>query len=66
MINNEWVIWGIPKNNNDETILISRIQDESLLTRYLHILNEKYGCTKMRVQKIDGTYPDFAKTINWR
>lgn len=64
MIINEWAIWGIPQGDKDETILVSSIKDESLITGYLNVLHEKHGCTKMRVQKIDDKFPDFKKTIN--
>ena len=60
---NEWVIWGIAQGAEDENILISGIKDESVIDGYLRILNEKYGCKKMRVQKIDNQFPDFKKII---
>ena len=61
---NEWVIWGIPRGANDETILLSKIKDRSLIAGYIKLLNKKYGCRNMRVQHIDGTPPNFITAIN--
>jgi hypothetical protein len=54
----EYVIWGIPKDGHEDTLLLGTIQgkpinDKEEAKRYMKVLAEKHGCTKMRIQEID-------------
>lgn len=67
---NEYVIWGIPKDQTEETLLLAQLEnkpitDKAVAERMLKVLSKKYGCTDLRIQTIDfTTKPDFTKAIN--
>jgi len=65
----EYVIWGIPEGARQETLLLARVNgefitDENEAKSLAHFLEIEKNCTKVRIQTIDGTMPDFAKTVN--
>lgn len=62
---NEYVIWGISPTGTDEQPLFTKASDMGEAEKVKTILETKYGCTKCRIQIIDGTIPDFSKTINF-
>ena len=66
----EYVIWGIPKNESNEVLLITEYQGKKLtdigdaedVKLWLTIHK---GCKDVRIQTIDFSEPvDFTKTIN--
>jgi len=68
----EFVIWGIPKGQNDEAILLSKF-DGKPIVRYelaqnlVTILKDKYECKAVRIQELNLTdnVLDFKHTINF-
>ena len=66
----EYVIWGIPKNENYETLLMEKfegkhITDLNMAKRLKEILETKYECKKVRIQTIDLTGEfDWMKAID--
>lgn len=64
----EYVIWGIPPGQADETILLAEpngtpITSIEAARQYLKQLEAKHGCSKCRIQTLDGTLPNFAAAI---
>lgn len=55
----EYVIWGIsPKHGNEEQLLLEKpegkvITDRAMAEKLAKILEEKYGCKKVRIQELD-------------
>lgn len=63
----EYVVWGVPPGGKDETLLIATpggkpITDKAQAEKYKQFALKK-GATKVRIQTIDGTPPDFRKAI---
>lgn len=59
---NEYVIWGVPNpkdgHGGTEQILVEKpkgqaITDINIANEYVKLLKDKYGCTKVRIQKLD-------------
>ncbi|MDD1420946.1 hypothetical protein MEO40_17770 [Dolichospermum sp. ST_sed1] len=53
----EYVIWGNPANSNEEALLMSKfegkyITDYNLALKLKSVLENKYNCTNVRVQKL--------------
>lgn len=67
----EYVIWGILPGAKDEDVLVTKTPDGNLITRLsvaqmaVKVCIRK-GATKVRIQRIDGSLPDFTGTINTR
>ena len=64
----EFAIWGVPPHQTEEALLIDKphgkvITDRDYAERLVRELEEKHGCTKVRIQELDGTLPDFTKTL---
>jgi len=56
----EYVIWGIPKDGKDETLLLTKFEGETITSREVaerleKILISKHGVTKTRIQEINLT-----------
>ncbi len=54
----EYVIWGIPKGETDEQILLACVKGEAIRDgawagRLASLLETKYGATKTRVQEVN-------------
>ena len=73
-MNKEYIIWGKTNPQEEEKILLTKI-DNNLITdktdadKALKLLEKKYSCTECRIQEIDLSYPNnlnslFTKTIN--
>ena len=65
----EYVIWGLTKNqvanlNLNEQPLYTKAKSMDEARKVMRILEEKHDCHAMRIQIIDGSIPDFTKTIN--
>jgi len=63
---NEYVIWGLTAEQTDklhEQPLYTNATSMDQARKVMRILAEKHKCHAMRVQVIDGTIPDFAKTL---
>ena len=52
----EYAIWGVPPNEENETLLLSRIFSERIPQAKIAFC-KKQGCTKIRVQTIDLSQP---------
>jgi hypothetical protein len=68
-MNKEFVIWGIPKEEEEEVILYTKAKSLEEAKEMLDILQQpKYGCTQTRIQTIDlGVCPSLSfgeKLIN--
>jgi hypothetical protein len=64
----EYVIWGLTAEqvidlDLNEQPLYTKAKSMSEARKVMRILEEKHNCHAMRVQVIDGTMPDFAKTL---
>jgi len=62
----EYVIWGLTADQTDklhEQPLYTNATSMEQARKVMRILAEKHNCHEMRVQVIDGTIPDFAKTL---
>jgi hypothetical protein len=62
----EYVIWGLPPGKTDELdraplYTLARSMEEA--QKVMAILEKEHGCREMTVQVLDGTLPDFAKTV---
>ena len=60
----EYVIWGITATGTDEQPLFTKAADMGEAENVKKILETKYDCKKCRIQIIDGSIPDFTKTLN--
>ncbi len=54
----EYVIWGIPKGEDDERLLLTsvegkRIHDRAKAEKALKLLETKFSATNMRIQELD-------------
>ncbi len=54
----EYVIWGIPKGQSEEDLLLASLKGEKIVSKtvaqkFAKLLEEKYGATKTRVQEVD-------------
>jgi hypothetical protein len=54
----EYVIWGIPPNKTDETLLLTaingkKITDINKAKEYMDILKTKHNCSKLRIQSVN-------------
>ena len=64
----EYVIWGRPPGATEETLLLARVEGETIndrqaAQRYAGVLEQKHGCTKTRIQEINLAAPlDFLQT----
>ena len=57
----EIVIWGIPPNEDLETLLYTLAESKEEAERIAEKLEKYHGCTKTRVQVFSGYLkPDFA------
>jgi hypothetical protein len=64
----EYVIWGIPPGQADETILLAEPNGKPITSieaaqRFLERLETKHGCTRCRIQTLDGSLPNFIAAI---
>jgi hypothetical protein len=62
----EYVIWGLTADQSDklhEQPLYTQAKSMEQASKVMRILKEKHNCHAMRVQVIDGSIPDFAKTL---
>jgi hypothetical protein len=62
----EYVIWGLTADQTDklhEQPLYTNATSMEQARKVMRILAEKHNCHAMRIQVIDGTIPDFAKTL---
>lgn len=65
----EYVIWGIPPKQTEETLLLTSVQGNKITTRtkaeqYQLVLEKKMGATKTRIQELDLSEPlDWKKEI---
>lgn len=62
----ELVLWGLPKGSTDEldsTILFTRGTTMAQIEK-VKVLASADGWHSFRVQILDGSLPDFAKTVN--
>ncbi len=60
----EYAIWGIPPGQSDETLLVAMpggkpITSAFQANRLAELMADKHKCTKVRVQKLDGSIPGF-------
>ena len=65
-LQNEYVVWGLTAAQSDklhEQPLYTQATSMEQARKVMEILSNKHGCHAMRVQVIDGTMPDFAKTL---
>ena len=68
----EYVIWGCPPGQTEETLLLARVEGETITDRqaaqrYVKTLEQKHGCTKTRIQEINLDEPlDFLRTAGLR
>lgn len=53
----EYPIWGVPPGGDDETILYTRATTLAEARRVAAILQEKHGCTAVRIQSLDMSAP---------
>ena len=67
---NEYVIWGVPKNENSETLLMEKfegkyITDLNMAKKLKETLETKYECKRVRIQTVNltGEY-DWMKAID--
>jgi len=65
---NEYVIWGLTADqvvelDLNEQPLYTKAKSMREARKVMRILEEKHNRHAMRVQVIDGTIPDFAKTL---
>lgn len=56
----EYVIWGIPKGQSEEVLLMSMfdgqpIKHYGLAENLCHMLRHKYHCKEVRIQEVDLT-----------
>jgi len=67
---NEYIIWGIPNGETEETILLTKFMDKLITDKETanslgKILIKKYGVTKLRIHEFSlNEKPDFTKTLN--
>ncbi len=64
----EYVIWGVPPDQDDEVLLLSSVQGEKIIDmvvakRLAALLETKYKATKTRIQKIDLENFDWMKEV---
>lgn len=64
----EYAIWGIPNGSSEETLLVAMpggkpITDKSVAENLKALLETAHGCKNCRIQELDGSAPDFAKTL---
>lgn len=66
----EYAIWGIPKDDNSEVLLMGKYKDKpivdfNLAKKLKEVLETKYDAKKVRIQTIDmnGEF-DWMKDIN--
>ncbi len=49
---NEYVIWGMPKGEQDETILYTKATSMDSATKIKTVLEKKHACTSVRIQVV--------------
>jgi hypothetical protein len=64
----EYVIWGLTADqvvdlDLNEQPLYTKAKSMREAHKVMSILEKKHNCHAMRIQVIDGTIPDFAKTL---
>lgn len=66
----EFVIWGVSGDDPDEQVLLSQLPDGSPIPsrataeKLVTWLASRHGCSRMRIQEIDGCVPDFAGALS--
>jgi len=66
---NEYVVWGVPKGQKDEQLLFAQmpsgepITDRKVAKNLKRIAELRFKATKVRIQTIDGTPPDFTGAV---
>ena len=63
----EIIIWGKPKGEKCEQLLISEqagIRTVQKAKEVIKMLESKYGCTKCRYSVLDWSKPDFVSAIS--
>ena len=63
--NVEYVIWGIPRGETEEKLLLTKIEgkpltDINVAKKLKSVLEQKHGCTNVRIQKVDLSDNDFS------
>lgn len=61
----EYVLWGIPEGQEDETLLLERVQGELITSKedaekFKKILEDRFKAKKVRIQELDLSQP-----LNW-
>ena len=60
----EFIIWGIPPENQHEVVLHTQSKTLSEANVIIKLLRDKRGCSRLRIQVLDfETMPDFAGVI---
>ena len=64
----EYVVWGLTaeqvlNSDLDEQVLYTKAKSMREARKVMEILKDKHDCYAMRVQVIDGSIPDFTKTL---
>lgn len=58
----EFVIWGVPPNEEHENVLYTKATSLQEAIKISETLEKKHGCTNTRIQILDlSTPPDFSK-----
>lgn len=60
----EYIVWGIPPGEEHENVLYTQAKTMKRAREVCKILETGHGCTKCRVQVLDGSLPDFRNVFN--
>jgi hypothetical protein len=61
----EYIIWGVPAGQTEETILYSLARSEAEARRVIAVLEREHGCTRCRIHALDlRIAPDFRKVVS--
>lgn len=68
-MNNEYVIWGIPKGKKYEEVLHTGCETMAEAKKVSEILEKKYKCTEVRIQVLNLNQPwdsvqSFLNSVN--
>lgn len=63
--NVEYVIWGIPPGKSDESLLVAKLEgkpvtDKNAAEKVKSVLEDKHGCTEVRIQTVNLSDNDFS------
>lgn len=57
----EYVLWGIPKDQDEEMILYTKATTKERAVAAKMILESKFECTNVRIQELDMSKEDISE-----